>query len=402
MKQSATIRLLIGPLTFTKLISVHSKMILFKKALRSLPALVFHHIKLALLPALSILLAALHLPAYAPVPDDLYRLFQMDLPSADIVLLLDASRSMIRHQYSDVRQAVIDFAPILTDKDNLHLRIFGDTVSNPLEGNGGEVSHSIDRYLPQEPVFAHTDLGLAILKGLEFIERDGAGEVQAFFLITDGLHQPPQDSPFSRDFANDPEWQELKQRAYALCNQHTVFVYGFGIGQQTDISILRQVFPAKNVEVAVGGPAQIADTLSRVRQRLSRAQLRRSIEQEIDEGIVEVRLPKSSITEEADSFDLPITIHNGYKHLPIRIERIQAHREVHSSKEISCELEGDWANALLEPGQQWHGKIKGNLRVQAPPLRIGKAQQDFHSTFNLVSVVRFHNEVSLDELGISQ
>ena len=79
-----------------------------------------------------------------------------------------------------------------------------------------------------------------------------------------------------------------------------VFVYGFGIGQQTDISILRQVFPAKNVEVTVGGPAQIAVTLGRVRERLSRAQLRRSIEQEIDDGVVEVLLPKTSITEDAD------------------------------------------------------------------------------------------------------
>ena len=95
MKRSATIRLLTGPLTCAKLISVRGKMILFKKALRPLPALIFHHIKLVLLPALSILLAAPHPPAYAPLSDDLYRLFQVDFPSADIVILLDASRSMI-------------------------------------------------------------------------------------------------------------------------------------------------------------------------------------------------------------------------------------------------------------------------------------------------------------------
>ena len=63
-------------------------------------------------------------------------------------------------------------------------------------------------------------------------------------------------------------------------------------------------------------------------------------------------------------------------------------------------MEGDWADTLLEPGQQWHGKIKGILDAQALPLRVGKAQQVFHATFKLVPVLRFHNEISLDELGV--
>jgi hypothetical protein len=38
-------------------------------------------------------------------------------------------------------------------------------------------------------MFDNTDLGLAISKGLEFLEREGASKVQAFFLLTDGLHR---------------------------------------------------------------------------------------------------------------------------------------------------------------------------------------------------------------------
>lgn len=351
--------------------------------------------------ALILLLAAPNPHACASTPDDLYSLFQVDSPSADIVILLDASRSMLDHRYPEVRQAIIDFAPALTDKDNLHLRIFGETVSNPLEGKGDEIAHNIDQYLPQEPLFAHTDLGLAILKGLEFLERDGASKVQVFFPLTDGLHQPPQDSPYSRDFTSDPEWQTLKRRAYALCRQYSVFVYGFGIGQQTDISVLRQIFPANNVEVVVGSAEQVAVSLRQIRERLSRAQLRQSIEQEINDGFVYVRLAKTSVTADATSFDLPVAIHNGYHRLPIKIEEARLQRESYSSKEVFCELEGDCKETVLEPGQQWQGRIKGFLHMQAPPFHIGKARQSFQATFNFVPVVRFQNEEALGELAVA-
>jgi hypothetical protein len=375
-------------------------MVLLRENIGSLLELTANQFKRVFLPALIILLTAPHPPACASVSGDLYQLFQVDLPAADLVILLDASRSMIDHQYIEVRQAVIDFSSALTDKDNLHLRIFGETVSNPLEGTGDEVAHNIDQYLPQEPSFTHTDLGLAILKGLEFFERDGASKVQALFLLTDGLHQPPQGSPYSHDFANDPEWQALKRHAYALCRQHRIFVYGFGIGQQTDISVLRQIFPAINVEVIAGSATQVAFALRHIRERLSRTQLRQAIEQEINDGVVMVQLAKTSITSDATSFDLPITIQNGYHRLPIKIEEIQLQRESYSSKEVLCELDGNWKDTVLAPGQQWQGRVKGLLHTQAPPFHVGKSRQSFHATFNFVPVVRFQNEAALYELSV--
>lgn len=67
----------------------------------------------------------------ASFSDDLYQKFRVDLPSADVVILLDASGSMVR-RYNPVRQATVAFVPTLTDKENLHLRVFSDTVSRPL------------------------------------------------------------------------------------------------------------------------------------------------------------------------------------------------------------------------------------------------------------------------------
>src|SRR5262245_46606878 len=68
-----------------------------------------------------------------PVANDLSQVFQIDLPSADTAILMDASLSMRNHRYADVRQAVIEFASIGAGKETLSLRVFGDVPSSPLE-----------------------------------------------------------------------------------------------------------------------------------------------------------------------------------------------------------------------------------------------------------------------------
>jgi hypothetical protein len=75
--------------------------------------------------------------------NDLYNLFGLDIPPADVVVMLDASKSMVNHQYREVRQAVLDFVPTLTQNETLHLRIFGNVVSSPLEGSGPELATSV-------------------------------------------------------------------------------------------------------------------------------------------------------------------------------------------------------------------------------------------------------------------
>jgi von Willebrand factor type A domain len=389
------------PLWRENLANALSRMSIFERYDSQSPRIfAFGRSKWLLLLALMILVVAPNQSRSASATDDLYQIFQVDLPSADIVILFDASLSMRNHQYGDVRQAMIDFAPALTDKENLHLRVFGDAVSNPLEGKGSEVAASIESHLPKEPLFNHTDLGLALLKGLDFLEREGASQVQAFFLLTDGLHQPPDGSPYGRDFAHDPNWQALQRRAQALCSQHNVFVYGFGLVQQTDIAVLRQVFPAQNVEVIVGNASQVVRALQQVRERLRRAQLRQAIEQELTEGKVEVRLAKNSIDDDVTSFDLPLTIRNTYRHLSIHIERVEVQRAGSAGNEIECILEDFPTDIVLEPGQQLQVNAKGRLRADHPGLRIGEARQSYAATFQFVPVVRFQPQAALDELDV--
>ncbi len=336
---------------------------------------------------------------------ELPRLFQIGLPPADVAFLLDASLSMRSHRYGEVRQAVVDFTSTLTDKETLHLRVFGDIAGASLEDRADKVSGNVAEHLPVEPLFQYTDLGLAILKGLEFLERNGASEAQALFLITDGMHQPPPGSHFTRDFANDPNWQALRERAQRLCQKRQVMVYGFGLGRQTDVTLLSQVFPTTNVELIAGDAAQVATALRRVRENLQQARLRRAVEQELSSGRVEVKLARNEIHGDAKGFAEPVTIRNGYHHLPVVIERVLLGRSAASSKEIVCELEDAPRGPhelTLAPGQQWQGRIKGILQADLPGLSVGRNERVYRTEIQIGPVARFKHEAEIAQTGVDQ
>jgi hypothetical protein len=354
----------------------------------------------SLLCALILLLAAPMTLCRASSAEHLYSLFQTDLPAADIVVLSDASRSMLANHYSEVRQSIIDFAATLTENENLHVRVFGDAVSNPLESAGGEVVSRLEQYLPKEPLFSRTDIGLAISKGLEFLERDGAGEIQAFFLITDGLHQPASGSSYSRDFSSDPDWQALRRRALAACSRRHILVYGFGLGRQTDIAVLRRVFPSENVEMIVGNPSQIVQTLRGARDRLSRTQVRNALEQELSAGTVEAWLEKDNIEIEGASFDATLVIRNGYARLPITLERVEVKRDGDAEK-IACVFEDVNAETRIEPAKETAIKIRGELLADHSGFRIGRREQSFQGTFRFAPVARFQHRTAIEQIGVN-
>ncbi len=334
--------------------------------------------------------------------NDLTQVFQIDLPSADTAILMDASLSMRNHRYADVRRAVIEFASMLTGKETLSLRVFGDVPSSPLEGPADKLAGNVADHLPAEPMFHNTDLGMAIQKALEFFERNGAGEAQVLFLLTDGQHQPPVGSEYTRDFANDPNWQALRRRAQELCRQRQVLVYGFGLGGQTDISVLLKIFPASNVEVVVGDAAQVATTLRRVRESLRSAQLRRAVEQELNMGGIEVRFAQSAVVSDAASIAQPVTIRNRYRHLPVVLENLNLQNIAGASREITSEMESLPRNVTLAPGQQWQGKLRATLRAETSNLRLGRVERSYHAKVWLTPFASFPHEAEITMLKVGE
>ena len=322
----------------------------------------------------------------APVPE-LNDIFRLSLPTADIVILVDASLSM-RRSFPTVRQAAASFGASLTNKEYLHLRAFAGVPTAPLEGVGNQVGDEVVSYLPKDVLAGGTDLGLALEKGLDFLERPGASRIQAVFLLTDGRHEPPRGSPYSRDFDRDPNWQKLQNRAQALCRQRTMLVYGFGLNQQTDINLLLHVFPSRNVEIVVGSAAGVNNLLLHLQERLHLEQLRGAIQEEMTGGKLELKLNPTSISTADNHSESLLTIRNDYEHLPVRLKGIFVNplTDVH---EIDASLKDFSGQLTLGPGDKRQVRVTVSLVADLPKWHIGRMTQTFSARFKIVPSASF-------------
>jgi len=337
---------------------------------------------------------------WAGPASDLYKRFRVALPSTDVVILLDASGSM-KSKYGIVREAAIEFTRTLSQTEHLHLRAFAGVPTVALEGSGDRVAAEVDRYLPPGVLPGGTDLGLAIEKGLDFLERPDSSQLAAFFLLTDGVHEPPSGSPYSRDFERDQDWLVLRRRAHSLCEHRRVLVYGLGLRQQTDLGLLRRVFPARYVELIVGGPSIIGDVLARMRERLRRDQLREALEQELRSGRVEVSLTPDSISGPARQMDAVLTLRNLYTRLSVRIATIHVERDNQGAQDIHCSLRSGQGSALLDPGKELRVPVRVEMSAQLPARHLGRAQWKGQAVFRMLPVVSFPDEGALRDLGLA-
>jgi len=336
---------------------------------------------------------------------DLYRLFQVDMPRGDVAILLDASGSM-KEEYTTVRDAVVDFAKTLDESEDVSLRVFAQVPCAPREGNGREIRQQVKKYLPLQTLpGSGTDLGLALEKGVVWLEREGASPTQALFLLTDGHHQPLPDSPYSQDFDGDADWQNLRQRAHTLSPQRTLLVYGLGLGEHTDIAVLRRVFPAQAVEVIVGQPGEVGRVLAQMRERLRRARLRQAVHEELEAGRVTVELPQIGLKYQGGIpsavLDVPAQVRNGYPHLPVVIRNVTATTPEEASQvPLRVQLENPPEEALLEPQGQQEFRVRIDLVSPPSRWRLGKVEERYQADYQLSAGASFQLQAALAELGI--
>lgn len=324
--------------------------------------------------------------------------FQVALPNADVAILLDASGSM-GAMYAPVRQAAVSFSASLTARETLHMRAFSSVPTVALEGAGDVAGPKAPQTLPERPLPGGTDLGLAIDKVLEFFERPGAAPLHAFFLLTDGRHQPPAGSPYPRDFDHS-NWRALRARAHDLARRGTVLVYGFGLHQQTDIALLTRVFPATAVEIVVGGVNSVPEVLERMRQRLRARQILMAIQEELNSGGVSAQADSPALTSRDPEAKVRVVIRNGYRHLPVTLTALSFTPTPGSSAAVSAELQA----ALpipLKPGEsvQVIADVRGP-EAQRGSVALGRREQVYTASFETRLRASFPDAGELRAAGI--
>ncbi|WP_067538206.1 VWA domain-containing protein [Nocardia crassostreae] len=118
--------------------------------------------------------------------------------SADYIVLLDISGSMAEAgRYAAGLEALPRLLDGLSEADRVSFHTFDATV-HPIYSGSGRPAPELLAMLPAAPVTdAVTDLGPAITTVLDELERSGRLPITTVVLITDGLPNPPDGSPYA-------------------------------------------------------------------------------------------------------------------------------------------------------------------------------------------------------------
>ncbi|MEV6926134.1 vWA domain-containing protein [Dactylosporangium sp. NPDC051485] len=222
--------------------------------------------------------------AAAPGRDEIFGLLEVDRVPADYVILVDTSGSMTTNNlYGNVKSTLRTFVAGLTRTDHVAVYTFDNTPTARYIGRGGDPDRIIGA-LPDTPSQNSTDIGAALAKSLDELERADASPVASVVLITDGAHEPPAGSlyPVSTDA---PSWKALTDRAGKL-KAGSVHGYALPLTRTatTGAALLGLVFKSTDTL----DPNQIADMgeyLDRSKQRTRVEKARLALAGDVGKGV---------------------------------------------------------------------------------------------------------------------
>ncbi len=316
------------------------------------------------------------------------------MPVGDVSLLVDASGSM-SGRYATVRATVLRFAEGLSANESVTARAFAANITQPISGKGARARSLLDSGLPREPMAGTgTDLGLALSKALDDLDRPDAAPVQALFVLTDGLHQPPTDSPFSRDFVGDSDWRALRGRAHALAKRSHLIVYGLGIGGETDVGVLRRIFPVRNVEILSGDAASAGSAMARLQRQLRLLRLKTLLEQDLGQGKVTAIPGEPSARTAERKIVVPIVIHNAYQALPVTLSNLRLEGPTETSGAASAMLDAP-SGLRLGPDQRSTVTMTIAIDRDLPRWALGRHRLDIRSSRHAAAEIAFEDRAAL-------
>ena len=169
---------------------------------------------------------------------------------ADFVIVIDKSGTM-RHFWNPVKESLSLFISAIPDGDYLSLLAFGTDakyLTTPTPVNSQTRDHLINEVgRIGSPEDQKTDLGRAIGKTLDELNRPGGSRLKFVFFLTDFVHEPSGGSQYRNANPDEEIWQMLVNRRKN--EQHgnilQVFALLLPLGKQVgrDISLGKSVFP---------------------------------------------------------------------------------------------------------------------------------------------------------------
>lgn len=268
----------------------------------------------------------------------LFERFPPQQARADFVIVLDTSGSMREGGlFEQVVQAVATFIEALSPEDYLSILAFDSHVRYLVipQEIGTEKNTLQQRILSLPPPSGQkTDIGAALEKTVDELNRPNANPLQFVVFITDGKHDPPKESKYPT--ALHENFSLLKEKAKRTLFDHVIAVTGLGLNRSTDIELLRKVFEdAMPLTVDKTG---LASFFSRLKAEIKISKLRLQVIQELKRGGISIVLLEEGKKriKAGGKTSIRFQLKSNYEHLDaaVFIEKM----EIPSDEHFQCEI----------------------------------------------------------------
>jgi|GEM_PF-6956058 len=281
---------------------------------------------------------------------------------ADYVIVVDVSTSMLDpvspdqpglSKFDAVKQALRAFLEQVDAGEYISLVEFGkdaDTFVTPraMPSDAGQRSAFMKdiegwRIRRDGRRSQGTDIGNALQKTLEELNRPGHSDLQIVFFLTDGEQKCPGSVYANPD---GQAWMNLATRAASELGDHKLRVYALGLGDQTDAALVGRVFP--NTKLAGHDASALGRFFLRNKQEILRAKVAAYVLQELTAAKPKVKgVPDSVIIPRGGSTRLPVAIDPNLPHMDGEWEITDVRRSWQSDIDVRSTSSGS-----VSPGSQ--------------------------------------------------
>ncbi|WBB77766.1 VWA domain-containing protein [Micromonospora sp. WMMD882] len=301
-------------------------------------------------------------PAAPPSREEVFADLRVDQVAADYVILVDTSGSMAADNlYGNVRRTLRTFLAGLSGNDHVAVYTFDSKPTLRYVGPAGNPDRMVAG-LPAGPnPSGATDLGAALQRAVEELERPGAASVASVVLLTDGAHEPPRGSAYPDD--SGPPWRALAARTARL-DDRVVTGYALPLRGATGAGLLGTVLP-QTTELDPTSVGELGRYLDRAKAGTRLAKARQALAGDVGKGVRASWTVPAAVDLSTDPGPTPVT-------LTLRSETTRAPltvRGLRARADDGATLTGTLPDEVtLPPGQSVSFDLRLRWRPDAGPV----------------------------------
>lgn len=336
----------------------------------------------------------------------LYRIFKIKNVSANYIIVIDTSLSMAP-VFDEVKDALGGLTQSLKAGDTISIISFDNRPKLIYQGRIGRSKWAVFSKLPDSPNpdGQRTDIGAAIEAVLRQTERSKS-DLQFVFFLTDGRDEPPDASKFEREA--EASWVKLKEQA-AASKKKVLRVHGIGLNANTDINLLRQVFPDSD-QITIS-PPELKSYFIELKDRIREERLKVQLNRELRSGRVTIEPVGGEEWGEIRSKGEIIRryrVTSTYRHLPVIVDLKPPRLKSVIDKETGGSRRDDFKVELVGPSRFELKPRTSRLmkvRLKAPELprvlKIGRSPIYYDGEIQLNLSANLRPSAGLTALGFN-